>query len=146
LIYLAVQMRHNTRAVRVASFHQVADSFSAVSLAVVQDPTLVSLMLRVLDDPENLTREEYARLRFFLLTLFRRAESMYFHSEQGTLQRESWHGIRATLADALSSSVTQRWWSENAKRFNPAFRAYVEAELLGKGDLSSFSLAEADRP
>ena len=144
--YLAVQMRQNTRAVRVASFHQVADSFSAVSLAVVQDPTLVSLLMRVSVNPENLAREEHARLTFFLLTLFRRAESMFFHSEQGTLQRESWHGIRATLADGLSTSLTQRWWSENAHRFNPAFRAYVEAELLGKGDPRSFSLPEADLP
>ena len=131
---------------RVASFHQVADSFSAVSLAVVQDPTLVSLLLRVPLDPENLTREEHGRLRFFFLTLFRRAESMFFHSEQGTLQRESWLGISVTLADALAASLGQRWWSDNAHRFNPAFRAYVEAELLGKGDPRAFSLPEANRP
>ena len=144
--YLALQMRQNTRAVRVASFHQVADSFSAVSLSVVQDPTLVSLLLRARLDPESLTREEHARLRFFLLTLFRRAESMFFHSEQGTLQRESWQGIRMTLADTLATSLGQRWWSENALRFNPSFRTYVGAELLGKGDPLAFTLPEDDRP
>jgi len=144
--YLAVQMRQNTRAVRAASFHQVADSFSAVSLAVVQDATLVSLLLRTRLDPESLTREEHARFQVFLLTFVRRAESMFFHSEQGTLQRESWQGIRMTLADTLATSLGQRWWSESSHRFNSSFRAYVDAELLGNGDPLAFSLPEDDRP
>jgi hypothetical protein len=71
---------------------------------------------------------------------------MFFHSEQGALQRESWQGIRVTLADALATSVGQGWWSDNAHRFNPAFRTYVEAELLGKGDPLAFTLPEPDRP
>jgi len=129
LLYLAVQTRQNTRAVRVASFHQVAGSFSELSLAAFQDPTLASLLTRARSDPEALTLEETARYEFFLLTLFRRAESMFFHSEQGTLQRQSWSGIHRTLEASLSRALTRRWWQETADRFNPTFRAYIE-ELL----------------
>ena len=68
----------------------------------------------------------------FLLTFFRRAESMFFHSEQGTLQRDSWHGIGVTLQRVLADKPSERWWSENAPRFNPTFRAYVETDLIGK--------------
>lgn len=132
LVYLAFQTRQNTRAVRVASFHQVIDSFSEVSLAVFQDPSLVSLMMRARSDPESFTPEDTVRYEFFLLTFFRRAESMFFHSEQGTLQRDSWHGIGVTLQRVLADKPSERWWSENAPRFNPTFRAYVETDLIGK--------------
>ena len=131
LVYLALQTRQNTRAVRSASFHQVADSFSAVSLAVFQDPSLVSLLTRARSDSESFTPEDTARYSFFLLTLFRRAEGMFLQSEQGTLQRESWHGIHITLENTLGSPSGHRWWSEAAQRFDPAFRAYVEVEVLG---------------
>ncbi len=47
LIYLAVQTKQNTRALKSAAFHQIRSSFSEVSLAVVQDPSLVSLLQRI---------------------------------------------------------------------------------------------------
>jgi hypothetical protein len=144
--YLAVQTRQNTRAVRVASFHQIVDSFSAVSLAVVQDPSLSSLLMRSIVDPRNLTAEDYSRYGFFLLTFLRRAESMFFHSEQGTLQRESWHGIRVTLEELLATEPAQRWWSLNAHRFNPTFRDYVVAELLGKEEAAGGAISSIVRP
>ena len=130
LIYLALQTRQNTRAVRVASFHQISESVSALSLAVFQDADLVSLMERVRSEPETLTSEDATRYGFFLLTLFRRAESMFFHSELGALERESWAGIHVTLENSLRNASAQKWWSESEYRFNPVFRAYVETELL----------------
>ena len=144
--YLAVQTRQNTRAVRVASFHQIVDSFSAVSLAIVQDATLSSLLMRSIVDPRSLTAEDYSRYGFFLLTFLRRAKSMFFHSEQGTLQRDSWHGIRVSLEEILATEPAQRWWSLNAHRFNPTFRDYVAAELLAKEEAAGGAISSILRP
>ncbi len=44
LIYLAVQTRNNTRALRSSAFHQVRESFSQVSLAMAEDPDLAILV------------------------------------------------------------------------------------------------------
>ena len=60
LLYLAHQTRQNTRAVRAASFQQVADSLSDVSMTVVQDPSLVSLLMRVNSDAASLSEEDKA--------------------------------------------------------------------------------------
>ena len=130
LLYLAHQTRQNTRAVRTASFHQVSGSFSEISLAVMQDPSLVSLLTRVRTEPDSLTAEDTARYGFFLLTFLRRAESMFFHSEQGTLQDDSWQGIHATLEASLELPAARVWWTDNGARFNSTFRAYIEANVL----------------
>lgn len=132
LLYLAVQTPQNTRAVRVASFHQVSDSFSELSLAVVQDPSLASLLRRVRQDLDSLTPEDTARYELFLLTLVGRAESMFFHSEQGALQRVSWVGIHRTLELIFTNPMARRWWSDSADRFNPTFRTYIDD--LRQGD------------
>jgi hypothetical protein len=130
LLYLAHQTRQNTRAVRTASFHQVSGSFSEISLAVMQDPSLASLITRARTDPDSLTAEEMARYGFFLLTFLRRAESMFFHSEQGALQDDSWQGIHATLETSFELPATRAWWTDNAARFNSTFRAYIESKVL----------------
>ena len=130
LLYLALQTRQNTRAVRAASFHQVADSLSDVSMAVLQDPSLVTLIDRVNSNSDSLAPEEIARYGFFLLTTLRRIESLFFHAEQGTIEEESWRGTQHTLHVLLASNVSQSWWTANAARFNGTFRAHIDKNVL----------------
>jgi len=97
LLYLAIQTRQNTRAVRAATYSQVAGSFSDISLAMFQDPNAAGLIRRARDDPESLSQEDTDRYEAFLLSYLRRAENMYFQSEEGILDAETWHGIRASI-------------------------------------------------
>jgi hypothetical protein len=131
LLYLAQQTRQNTRAVRAASFHQVADSLSDISMTIVKDPSLVSLLTRVNSDAESLSPDDTARYGYFLLATVRRIESLFFHAEQGTIEIESWRGTQQTLHFIFGKEVAQRWWTENANRFNADFRAYVDQNVIG---------------
>jgi hypothetical protein len=130
LLYFAIQTRQNTRAVRAASFHQVADSLSAVSMAILQDPSLVSLLSRLNSDADSLSPDETARVAYFLLTTLRRIESLFFHAEQGTIQAESWRGTQHTLHFMLEKPVARVWWAANDNRFNATFRAYIDEEVI----------------
>jgi hypothetical protein len=136
LLYLAHQTRQNTRAVRAASFHQVADSLSDISMTVVQDPTLVSLLTRVNSDPESLSPDDIARYGYFLLATVRRIESLFFHAEQGTIESESWRGTQHTLHFIFGKEVAQRWWTENADRFNADFRDYIDQNVIRSNSTS----------
>lgn len=130
LLYLAHQTRQNTRAIRAASFQQVADSLSDVSMTIFQDPSLVSLLDRVKSDAVSLSDEDIARYGYFLLATLRRIESLYFHAEQGTIEGQSWLGTQKTLHIMFSRQVVRRWWTENASRFNADFRAYIDKEVI----------------
>ena len=130
LLYLAHQTRQNTRAVRAASFQQVADSLSDVSMTVVQDPSLVSLLVRVNSDAASLSEEDTARYGYFLLATVRRIESLFFHAEQGTIESQSWLGTQQTLHIIFGKEIAQRWWAENSNRFNADFRAYIDQNVI----------------
>ena len=65
-----------------------------------------------------------------LLSFFRRAESVFFHSEQGTLQMDSWVGIRESLKVNFQIFGVREFWEQNDNLFNPRFRSFVESELL----------------
>ncbi|MEZ5572245.1 MAG: hypothetical protein R3E64_09490 [Halioglobus sp.] len=132
LLYLAHQTRQNTRAVRAASFQQVADSLSDVSMTVVQDPSLVSLLMRVNSDAASLSEEDTARYGYFLLATVRRIESLFFHAAQGTIESHSWYGTQQTLHFIFGKEIARQWWAENAVRFNADFREYMDQNVIAR--------------
>ena len=130
LVYLAIQTRSNTRAIQSASFHEVNASFAEISMAISLDAEMTELIGKALKDAPELTETERARFGFFALSFFRRAESMFFQSEQGTLQHESWMGLRSTLRAIVQSREGRDWWTQSAERFNPRFREFVLQSLI----------------
>lgn len=130
LIYLAAQIRQNTRAVRSSAFQQVVDSFSEISLAIGLNREVSEIFDRARVGLSALDSVERRRHWSVLLSLFRRAESVFFQSEQGTLPFESWEGIRELLRSALQSQGARQFWDENSFAFNDRFKTFVESELL----------------
>ena len=129
LMYLSVQTRQNTRAVRAATYSQVSESFSAISLALFQDPIAEDLVRRAREDPASLSDEELSRYGAFLLSYLRRAENMHFQSEEGTLDVETWLGIRDSIFLLIGTEPARHWWSERGRLFNVKFRQFVEDGL-----------------
>jgi hypothetical protein len=130
LIYLAAQIRQNTRAVRSSAFQQVVDSFSGISLEIGLNRELSEILDRGSNGLSSLDSVQRRRHWSVLLSFFRRAESVFFQSEQGTLQVESWEGIREFLRSVLQSQGARQFWDENSFAFNSRFRTFVESELL----------------
>ena len=122
LVYLAIQTRQNTRALRSAAFQQVRDSFADISMAMAQDPALAMLFGRAAKN-EELSEVEVAQLNLVYTTLVRKGESAYFQSSDGTLQKESWLAIRNTLINALSSQRGADWLANAKPRFT---KDYIE--------------------
>jgi len=123
LVYLAVQTRNNTRALRSSAFHQVRESFSQVSLAMAADPELAILVNSAVMNEQSLTDNEIIRYHSLLTTLVRRGESAYFQSSEGNLQMETWVGIKETLVNALSNDYGVTWLDRASGRFT---KEYIE--------------------
>lgn len=123
LTYLAVQTRDNTRALRSSAFHDVRQSFSEVSLAIAVEPELALLVARTAYSDSELSLEEEVRYGFVLTTLLRRGESAFFQSSEGTLQMETWVGIRDTLIAVLANDYGRKWFAISSARFT---NEYIE--------------------
>jgi len=129
LIYLAIQTRDNTRALRSSAFHQVRQSFSEVSLAMAMEPEIANFVARAALSGSELTDEEIVRYGFMLTTLIRRGESAYFQSSEGTLQMEAWRGIRDTLVGALNNDYGRVWFSNSSSRFTNEYAEEISKAL-----------------
>ncbi len=130
-IYVAIQIRNNTRAVRAATFQQLVSSLVGQLDELARDGELCSLVLRGGDDFESLDRIEKARFRFHLLSHLRRVENAYVQHEIGTLKDQYWIGIREGLSAIFSSPGQRAAWILIKSRLNPNFRNFVD-EIVSK--------------
>ena len=94
VIYVSIQISHNTRAVRASAFQQVVNSFAAVSADLARDKNLVDLFVRGGRDFASLGEVERTQYSYMLLSFLRRAESVVFQTEIHMLHNHHWCGIR----------------------------------------------------
>ena len=132
LIYLAVQIRQNTRAVRSTAFQQVVDSFSEISLELGLNREISEIFNRADSGLSSLDAVERRRHQYILLSFFRRAESVFFQSDQGTLEAGNWEGIRESVGVTRDSKTLLGW-------FPGAIRARRQANTSHVAPLTSSS-------
>ncbi len=132
VIYAAVQIRHNTRAVRAAAFQQVVGSFAGISLDIAKDKTLVDLYLRGSQEFATLSDVERAQFSLLLLSFLRRAENVFFQTEIQLLQADHWSGIRDSIKAIVTPPGARDCWSAIKSRMNPEFRAFIDTLIAGQ--------------
>jgi hypothetical protein len=126
VIYVSIQILHNTRAVRASAFQQVVNSFAAISFDIAKDKNLVDLYLRAGRDFSSLNEVERAQYGLMLLSFLRRAENVFFQSEIHMLHTQHWFGIRDSIKAIITAPGAQTCWSEIKNRLNPEFRAFID--------------------
>ena len=144
-IYVAIQIRNNTRAVRAAAFQQLAASISSQLDDLARNDELCSLLLRGGDDFESLDRTEKARFRFLLLSHLSRVENAYMQHRIGTLKDDHWTGMRNGLIASLEAPGRRVAWQLIKNRLNPDFRAYVD-KIVNTAEAAKPSIAAPPPP
>ena len=129
LLYLAVQIRQNTRALHSSTYQAATDSVSSFMSLMVSSRELSGLLLRGAADAEPLTHEERYRFETLLLMLFQVLDNVHFQHRQGTIDREGWERAAATARVFLAGRGVQAWWRSNQVPLSHGFSAYVDAQL-----------------
>jgi hypothetical protein len=127
LIYLALQIKQNTRSVRAAAAQQVLSGAAGFLEHVTADPVLTDLFFRGAREPGDLAPPDRARLGLLMLALFRRFEAVFQQGERGILAQEDWAGLQASLLVTAQLPYTRQWWPNVASLFSPSFRNFVES-------------------
>lgn len=142
LAYLAMQIRQNTASVRAATLQGLKADSVAFTETLFKDADLVriwSLGLNRLDSLQDLDRD---RFHLIVLSFLRRFENIHQLTDSG-LADEEWHGFRESFFGAMSRNGIKEWWSINAYRFNPTFRAFIDREIATRAAQQG---AAADEP
>ena len=89
LIYLAVQVRQNTRSVRAASFQALSESLSDRTLRLAEDADLHGIYTRGLRG-EDLSEQDSQRFGTILMSLLRVSSNPFVQYRAGFLTEDQW--------------------------------------------------------
>ena len=130
LIYLATQIRHNTRASSVEAKLATTQMLSEFITMFIADPDLNDLFLRGRDSTDNLSKEEHQRFSNLVMKTFWLGSAAHFQLRTGTLAEDDWVEIEAILRYWLAGPGVRAWWHQYGhQRFGKTFTEFVDAEV-----------------
>ena len=129
LVYLALQIRQNTRASRAATFLGLTNAWQDYLLAS-SSADLTDLRIRADADPDSVSGSDYMRLLYLTRVLLRRFENDFFQYRSGTFDPGGWVGYRQSfMTEILASPSVRAFWEQQRSVFAPEFAAYVDEQL-----------------
>ncbi len=129
LIYLATQIRQNTRATRSETVLGLTNAWQDYLLYTAQ-PDTAALMTMSQTEPDSLSEVEVYRLYVIARMLFRRFENDLMQSRSGTFDADVWSGYqRSLLRDVLASPTNRALWKLQRGFFTPDFVEFMDGQI-----------------
>ncbi|HEX6066480.1 MAG TPA: hypothetical protein VFZ04_19740 [Longimicrobiales bacterium] len=144
LLYLAVQVRQNTKALRAATFQNIIGFATGFAERVAGSGEFAAIFETGMADLEALDESERLRFHFQLIALLRRFENIHYQSRMGLIDDEEWEGLRAALHSIMFRPGSRAWWKGNAHLFNSSFREFLDGRLAAN-DAQGASVMSPER-
>ncbi len=129
LIYLAVQVRQNTRAQHIENSSRILDRTAAMQAALSRDPAMSALFSKGVSDPQQLTPRERIQFTWAMYEFFGALEFMFFAARENSIPDEIWQRWSSAAAWWLSFPGVQAWWKVRPIPFANSFTSYIESLL-----------------
>jgi hypothetical protein len=129
LIYVAVQIRQNTRATRLSTAQNVFHDLRESTATIANDMELAEIHLKGMASAESLTPIERYRFYTYSNYAFRGYENAYYQNQEGALDAHVWEGVVANMLLGKDTSGYQAFWRDRKQIFSEKFQAFYDNEL-----------------
>ena len=142
LLYLAVETRVNTKAIRSAAYHSAAVSM-ADSVILTADRELGEIFLKSLaqEEVEEFSAVEQMQFSSLASQLLLRYEDVFAQHQQGAVPPELWEMRRRFGRSLLELPMWKSIWEvfKNSPTFTPAFIEEIETAKLVRNEYIGYA-------
>ncbi|MGK0223150.1 MAG: hypothetical protein ACI9ON_002393 [Limisphaerales bacterium] len=131
LIYLAQQIRHNSKIVQGSTEQAVADSAQARLLTAASSESLAEVMSKLrAGEFETLTETQSRQAFYYRHAQFRGYENVFFQHRDGLAAGRTWDNYAKLVRRQFDSEQDLRdWWSKSGGIYDREFQIVVEGLL-----------------
>jgi hypothetical protein len=126
LVFVGLQIRQNTKALKATSHHAVTDSFNAINNLIFSDPKLARLWRLGMAGAEGLEEDEGVSFNFMALSYMRIFETLYYQYSNGTLDKKLFDAELKTLKWSVTNPGFRAWWAVNPISLSAEFRTFID--------------------
>ena len=127
LVYLALQIRQNTNALKTSALASLHD----VQMLARDNERYNALVMQVLRG-EEITPEDRLHMVERFNSIVRAVEGIWLQLQLGSVSGAQFEQHLDILRWAMSHPAARRMWAALAPTFDPGFRAVVESEVLSE--------------
>ena len=132
LVYLALQIRQNTAALRSTATQGAHDQVGRLYQTVSTDPELAMIFARGCTDPDELSDIETAKYYSLLIQILFYVQNWHTQTRDGLMDEDLLSSWSKILTDIATTPGFQRVWEQRKHIFSSALRKYLEAEVFTK--------------
>ena len=129
LVYLAVQLRQNTAAMKSSTFQSISTLMGASMEVLASHSDLAPLLIKAQAGLDSLSASERVRFGFLMMMAFRRIETVVVQRHLGAIDPELTDGFERSALSALRSPGARQWWETAKSGFSRLFSTWVDARL-----------------
>src|SRR5436305_7699747 len=133
LIYLAVQIREQTRERRQSAVNALTVQWGDLTRALHENAEFAAIYLRAVQSFHDLDAVSKLRFSAFQNRFFKNFEGMYYSCCEGILNTELWNEIDRTMSDFLAYNGIQEWWQTRRHWHTEAFARVVDG-IIARGE------------
>ena len=133
LIYLAVQIREQTRERRQSAVNALTVQWGDLTRALHENAEFAAIYLRGVQSFHDLDAVSKLRFSAFQNRFFKNFEGMYYARCEGILTPELWGEIERTMSDFLAYDGVHQWWETRKHWHTEKFRDIIDG-IIAKGD------------
>ena len=134
LIYLAAQIRQNTRAIRDSAEKEMAREASHFLSPIIENAEVARILRIGLQEWDKLDDDERMRFSMLLFRAFFHFQHLFSLHRERHLDPEFWASQWEVMLWYIRRPGFHRWWSTAKSRFNRSFVEYIESEAAPRSD------------
>jgi hypothetical protein len=129
LLYVAVQLKQNTKITKSSVRQSIASRASEFQLAVAQNDQILAVGTKLFQR-EKLLPQEQVRLHFVLGCLFRATEEAFLQHREGFLEADYWIKRGNLMLNYLRyPDMFEAWRDRLRSTYHPAFVEWIEGQF-----------------
>ena len=130
LLYLAVQIRQNTRAVRLNTFHGINEGFRSQAALVGGSELVAAVYLTGLTRPEELSQVERVQFYALMHNQVRGYEDAFYQYSEGAIDSHYWAGMHGQMISTSSQPGFDYYWKDRRIWYSELFQCHVDDVLI----------------
>lgn len=130
MVYLAFEVRRNTKAIRLDTGHDVTEEIRSIYALMAENNDLADILRRAAIDAEGIHGTDKVRWYALNMNFLRAVENARIQWIEQSLDSRQWSGFKRQTMDYTRLPGFRDFWSNRQHWFSTDFQQFMEAEIF----------------
>ena len=130
LVYVALQVKQNTRAVRLNTVHMVTEDWRDTTAVITGNGDLAEILTRAFADASSVSGGDKLRYYVFMHNFIKMFENAYYQHGDGALDEHYWSGIKKWFINLTDVPGVNSYWQERKNVYAEEFQHFMDSEII----------------